>query len=153
MKTIKKLTIIIATTLLIFTSCNNNKEKFNVELTDGTTIYYSLEDENAISIQGWNEFNTANTTLLGLEQKDYKIGMERLENLNLSIYNLENTIPESLKTEEVLEDIDDVKEEYKKLMKEKNEPQKNITQNIEELVEKFNDLREELNETVENYLS
>ena len=44
-------------------------------------------------------------------------------------------------------------EEYKKLLDERNEPAKNVKQNLEELNEKFDDLREELNETIEDYNS
>ena len=153
MKMIKKFTTVLTITGLLLTSCDSKKEKeYNLELSDGTSVFYNSNDENAISIDGWSEFNAANKTLINLEDRDYTISMGSLEGLNGAIANLSNTIPSSLKTEEVLEDIDDVQEEYKKLINEKNEPLKNIKQNIEELVEKFDDLREELNETVEDYI-
>ncbi|WP_299049890.1 hypothetical protein [uncultured Polaribacter sp.] len=150
MKTIK---ILVVAATVAFTSCNTKNEKTNIELKDGTNVYYNAYAETALSIDGWNAFADANETLLGLDKKSYEISTERIENLDESITNLSGTIPASLKTEEVLEDISDVNEEYRKLVDELNEPQKNIKQNIEELVEKFDDLREELNETVEDYVS
>lgn len=150
----KKLMAIVAISGFVFTSCNTNENKeFNVELTDGTSVTYNPQNEDAIAFEDWSEFNAANATLLNLDDRDYEIEITSLESLNGSISNLANSIPSSLKTEEVLEDIDDVQEEYTKLINEKNEPLKNVKQNIEELVEKFDDLREELNETVEDYVS
>lgn len=154
MKKVKKLITILAITGLVFTSCDTKENKdFNVELTDGTSVKYNPQNEDAIVVNDWSEFNSANTTLLNLDDRDYDIDIYRLENLNGAISNLANSIPSSLKTEEVLEDISDVQEEYTKLINEKNQPLKNVKQNIEELVEKFDDLREELNETVEDYVS
>ena len=137
MKLIKKITAILTITSFLLVSCNQKEKEYNLTLNDGTEVFYNSNDESAISIMGWSEFNAINKDLRNLKDKDY---------------NLANTVPSSLKTEEVLEDISDLQEEYTKLINEKNAPLKNVKQNIEELVEKFDDLREELNETVEDYI-
>jgi hypothetical protein len=152
MKLIRKITAILTITSLLLVSCNTKEKEYNLTLNDGTEVFYISNDESAISINGWSEFNDINKSLLNLKDKGYNITIEGLENLNGAITNLANTVPSSLKTEEVLEDIRDVQEEYTKLINEKNAPLKNVKQNIEELVEKFDDLREELNETVEDYI-
>lgn len=152
MKLIRKITAILTITSLLLVSCNTKEKEYNLTLNDGTEVFYISNDESAISINGWREFNDINKSLLNLKDKGYNITIEGLEDLNGAITNLANTVPSSLKTEEVLEDIRDVQEEYTKLINEKNAPLKNVKQNIEELVEKFDDLREELNETVEDYI-
>ena len=152
MKFIKKITAIVTITSLLLISCNTKEKEYNLTLNDGTEVFYISNDESAISVNGWSEFNAINKDLLNLKDKEYNITIERLEGLNGAITNLANTVPSSLKTEEVLEDISDLQEEYTKLINEKNAPLKNVKQNIEELVEKFDDLREELNETVEDYI-
>ena len=138
---------------IFFTACNeNNKDKENtIELSDGTTINYDYNKETVVAVNNWSDYNSANDVLWNLEDKNYEVSIASLENLDGAIANLQNSIPNSLKTEEVLEDISDVQEEYTTLIKERNEPQKNVNQNIEELVEKFDDLREELSETIEDY--
>ena len=138
---------------IFFTACNeNNKDKENtIELSDGTTINYDYNEETVVAVNNWSDYNSANDVLWNLEDKNYEVSIVSLENLDGAIANLQNSIPNSLKTEEVLEDISDVQEEYTTLIKERNEPQKNVNQNIEELVEKFDDLREELSETIEDY--
>jgi hypothetical protein len=80
-------------------------------LNDGTEVFYISNDESAFSINGWSEFNAINKSLLNLKDKGYNITIEGLEDLNGAITNLANTVPSSLKTEEVLEDIRDVQEE------------------------------------------
>ena len=152
MKLIKKITAIVTITSLLLISCNTKEKEYNLTLNDGTEVFYISNDESAISVNGWSEFNAINKDLLNLKDKEYNITIESLEGLNGAITNLANTVPSSLKTEEVLEDISDLQEEYTKLINEKNAPLKNVKQNIEELVEKFDDLREELNETVEDYI-
>ena len=154
MKIVKQIAVLFSMITLFFVACNTaqdkNTEETVFELNDGTTVLLD-ENNNLATVNNWGDFNSANEALLGLESRDYEISMNNLENLRGSIANLSSSIPQSLRTEEVLEDIEDVQEEYRTLMNESNEPVKNIKQNIEELVEKFDDLREELYETVEDY--
>jgi prefoldin subunit 5 len=150
---IKKITILIVASILTLTPCTSKKDKeYYLELTDGTSVLYNSANEKELVINDWTEFNDTNEILLNLEDKEYVIAVNNIENLNNPITNLAHTVPSALKTEEVIEDIVDVQEEYTKLINEKNQPIKNVKQNVEELVEKFDDLREELNEVVEDYV-
>ncbi|TMM32426.1 hypothetical protein FDT66_02890 [Polaribacter aestuariivivens] len=157
MKTLKKITLSLAISGLLFTSCDKNSEKeaktVEVKLENGQTVTYNINTNGLLSFDDWNEFNTANKELKDIENLNLETTTARISALGNSIASLENTIPSWLKTEEVLEDIDDVQKDYQKLLKEKNEPVKNVKQNLEELIEKFDDLREELNETIEDYTS
>lgn len=155
MKNFKNIFFVGLLSILILASCAENKKEsenaITIELNDGTSVLYDSGNVTIVSIAGWNDYNDADKVLYRLKEKNYEVSMESLEGLGSSIVNLQNSIPASLKTEEVLEDIFDVQEEYKKLILEKDSPDKNVKQNIEELVEKFDDLREELTETIEDY--
>lgn len=154
MKTIKKVTLLLIASILFFGACASKKDQeYYLELEDGTSVLYNSSNEKELVIHNWTAFNATNNVLLNAEDKAYTADFDRIENLNNHILNLEQTLPNIFKTEEVIEDISDVQQEYKKLIKEKNQPTKNVKQNVEELVEKFDDLREELNEVVEDYVS
>lgn len=159
MKVIKKMTAVLAITGLLFVSCDKAKEKnedfkvMKIELADGNTVNYKMSTDGSLSFDDWDGFNTANNELREIENLDLETSTARIENLSGSIASLRGTIPSWLKNEEVMEDIDDIEEEYKKLLAEKNEPAKNVKQNLEELIEKFDDLREELQETIDKYKS
>ena len=170
MKTIKKLTSIFAIASLIFISCDNKKEKkvddevvietstnnaktYTVSLDDGTKVTYYKDNYGVLTFNDWDGFNVANKEMTAIENMSYNTTKQRLEDLRGTVLGLENSIPAWLRTEEVMEDIADVKEEYNKLYNERNEPVKNVRQNWEELSEKFDDLREELNETLEKFKS
>ena len=104
MKFIKKITAILIITSLLLLSCDKKEKEYNLTLNDGTEVFYNSNDESAISVISWSEFNTINKSLLNLKDKDYNITIKSLEDLNGSITNLANTVPSSLKTEEVLEE-------------------------------------------------
>lgn len=148
MKTIQKLLFTIAFTTLLFAACNSTKST-KIKLDNGEFAEFSNE-EGYLSFKEWGSFNSVNQEMHTNKNVDIQSKTNRLESLKVDVDNLQNTIPTWLKTEEVLEDIDDVQEEFKKLIKEKNEPTKNVEQNFEEFTEKFDDLREELNETINN---
>ena len=113
MKTIKRFTAILAIASIVLVACDAKKEKeYNLDLNDGTSVFYNSNDEDALRINGWTSYNATNETLIGLEETDFDLPMTSLENLNDPIANLSNSIPTSLKTEEVIEDIEDVQEEY-----------------------------------------
>ena len=169
MNTIKKFTSILAIASLVFVSCDKAKEKntdevkvvtttdnfetFTIKLEDGNTVTYNKNKEGVLRFNDWDGFNIANQEMTAIENMSFNTTKQRLEDLRGTILNLENTIPAWLKTEEVMEDIADIKEEYNKLYNERNEPVKNVKQNWEELSEKFDDLREELNETLDKFKS
>ena len=104
------------------------------------------------SIKNWDSYNTLNTEMAEIKKLKLKTTNVRVINLNNSISNLGNNIPAWLKTEEVMEDVEDIKKEYKELMNEKNASEKEKKENLEEFFEQFDDLNEELDETVQRYI-
>lgn len=161
MKVIKNITALVLTTSLFLFSCgirkdkstayNNNPRIKLLTLDNGEEVIVRKDYYDTYSFNSWNAYNLANIEIHRIEEADFEIAKNRYFNLNDDISKLDKRMPEWLKTEEVLEDIDDVKEEYSKLMKERNAPTKNVLQNWEEFTEKFDDLREELEETIEKY--
>lgn len=180
MKTVKVLTsILLAGT--IFTACQENKERKEdtvmdneVEETttlsnadnadvnkvttreyamkDGTKISYDYSEDGVTSLNDWSDYNTVSYELAEIESMDFKTTNERVVNMDGIISNLGNSIPDWLKTEEVMEDVADIQKEYKEYLEEKDATEKERMENLEELNEKFADLREELNETIEKYI-
>ena len=154
MNTFKKIGAIALVTGLIFTSCDNKPENTETEivrLADGTEVVIYTNNNGVVSFEDWDGYKIANDELAILEEVDNDFDLDNIDGLESVITNLEETTPGWLRTEEVMEDIEDVQEEYEKLLREKNEPMKNVLQNIEELNEKFDDFKEEINETIETY--
>lgn len=159
MKVIKKCALVATITTLIFTSCNTKKTEILqysdnvvvVDLEDGKKVTVKKDDYGTYSFNDWNAFNVANTDLYEVENMDYNSSKRRIENLNRWISSLPKTAPNWIKTEEVLEDINNVQKEYEALLNERNKSTKVIRENWEDLSEKFDDLREEIEETIEDY--
>ncbi|PQJ80212.1 hypothetical protein [Polaribacter porphyrae] len=161
MKYIKNIKLVLISFFLMLGACNSKEEKkqayaqnpniYMVELEDGETIMLKKDYYDTFSFENWNNFNVANTRLLQIEENDYKTSINRLVNLKPFIRNLSETAPEWLKTEEVLEDINDVEKEYKELLKEIDGSTKEVRENCKELNEEFDELRENINEIVEDY--
>ena len=63
------------------------------------------------------------------------------------------TIPNWIKTEDILEEIAEIEQEYETLLSEKDKSTKKIRENWEDLSDNFDSLREELNETIDNHLT
>ena len=176
MKTIKTVTIALAISGLVFTSCDKtNKEKaedkieavgndmeemgddisnefkkMQVKLEDGTFVNYNMAAENDVTFDDWDGFNILRKEFRDFEELDFETSETRVENLRGSIMNLRNTIPAWLKNESVMEDIDDIEQEYREFMEDTDKSEDNMKENLEEISEKFDDLREEINETIEN---
>lgn len=121
-------------------------------MADGDNFTYRYDNDGAITLNNWEDYNTVNLQFSELEDADFAITVEKYETLDYSIANLANTIPAWLKTEEVMEDIADIQKEYKELRAEENASESEVKENLEELSEQFADLREELAETVEDYV-
>jgi len=122
-------------------------------MNDGREITYDFNSKGLQSLNNWSDFNTLSYEMAEIEAVDFSSTNDRILNWDGVISNLGNTIPEWLKTEEVMEDIDDIQKEYKELIAEKNASQKEQKENLEELSEQFADLREELNETIDRYMN
>lgn len=180
MKTMKLFTTTFLATGFILMSCNEGKTKevkindsevtamsssFNSNKTidntvttreyamnDGSEISYSLGNDGVESLEDWEAYNTLNNEISEVEAAELQTTNERIASWDGVIANLHNTIPDWLKTEEVMEDVADVQKEYKELVNEKNATAKEREENLEELSEQFDDLQEELTETVNEYL-
>ena len=105
-----------------------------------------------MDIDNWADLNTFSTSVKALDLKEVPQNeiTDFVTELVNKANNLEKTIPQSLKTEEVMEDIKDIKEEVAdlKMVIAKNGVDKNKIENqVEELMEAYDDLNEELKET------
>jgi len=162
MKMIHKLTFVIF--LIIFTSCNisTKTKRINRNLIDNKNIsLLNIDEDNKVLIRkdyygtysftSWNAYNVANTQVHQVENLDYNSSVQRIENLKKNISKLSSTIPDWLETNKVLKEIEDVKEEYATLLKEKDKSTQDIRENWEDLSEEFDDLRQELSETIKDY--
>ena len=174
MKTIKKLTAILAITGMLFISCDKTtKEKvednteevenemeevsdeitaeyneMKIDLEDGTSVNYKMNNAGDISFNEWSGYNISNSELREIRQSAYATSTARLEAMKGSIMSLRTSIPSWLKTDEVMDDIENVEKEYNNVMTDTDKSVDNVKQNIEDLDEKFDDLREELNEVI-----
>lgn len=122
-------------------------------MADGDEFTYRYDNEGAISLNNWNDYNTVTLKMAEIEDADFVVTFEDLNGLEYSILNLSESIPSWLRTEEVMEDIADIQKEYKELIAEQNASESERQENLEELNEQFADLREELAETVEDYMN
>ncbi len=150
--------------LILFTSCSNisKQDQINRNLIDNKNIsLLNIDEENKIiirkdyygtySFSSWNAYNVANIQVHQVENLEFNSSVDRIENLQKNISTLSSTIPDWLETNEVLKEIEDVKEEYATLLNEKDKSTKDIRENWEELSNEFDDLRAELSETVKDY--
>ncbi len=135
------------------------------ENTDNTLVrpsmpeYYEIDWEKVetdpkmrADIEGWNDYNTftASVKSLGLKEVPDEEITGYVARLEQEANNLENTIPASFLTEEVQEDIKDIKEEVadlKAVIAEHGPDENKIANQVEELFEAYDDLNEELQET------
>ncbi|QOD59608.1 hypothetical protein H9I45_09560 [Polaribacter haliotis] len=181
MKTIKKLTAVLAITGLLFVSCDKTKkekvedkvdekmeqventmeeigddisegfQEMKMKLEDGTEVNYKMDSDGSLAFDNWDGFTIANKELSDIENLDTDEVNTRIENLKGTIASLGNNIPAWLKTDEVMDDIKNIQKEYKNVVDNKNDEADKVKQNIEDLNEKFDDLREELNEVIAKY--
>lgn len=137
---------------------NNNIEDIEIttrtyKMRDRVTpIIYDLDTTGIAGFDDWVDYTIVHYELADIKKANYIAPRERINNLNYKVANLKNTIPDWLKTEEVMEDVADIQKEYLELISELDASDKEIKENLEEVVEKFDDLREELDETVEEYI-
>lgn len=121
-------------------------------MKDGTEISYDYSDDGVTSLKDWDDYNTLSYEFGEIETVDFRATNERVMNMDALIANLGNSVPDWLKTEEVMEDVADIQKEYNELKAEKNASEDERKENLEELSEQFDDFREELNETINEYM-
>lgn len=109
--------------------------------------------DKKLDFDGWLEYQTFSGSLGKLELKE--VPEEEITDYITQLENettaLESTIPASLLTEEVQEDIKDIREEVADLRRVVEQPgveTSKIDNQVEELVEAYQDLNEELKETM-----
>lgn len=161
MKEIKKiLTIIIA--IAFMTACNtseNQNTKPFIE-TEGISLITLKNGEQVIvredfygtySFPNWNNYNLANVRMHEIESVDFEAPISRIGNVNSAIVELDRDIPNWLKTDAILSDVNRVQQEYEVLLEERDSTTQQLRENFENLSEKFDELREELELKVESY--
>jgi hypothetical protein len=117
-----------------------------------TSIAYDLDARGVVGFDDWTDYTIVNYELENIRKSNYITTKERLKHMNYRVANLKNTIPDWLKTEEVLEDVSDIQKEYLELIEDNNASDSEMKENLEELSEKFDDLKEELEETIDRYI-
>lgn len=120
-------------------------------MNDGRNINYQTTEAGIVGFDGWQQFNILTYELEEMKKANIYT-KERVGNLRGVIATLDNSIPDWLKTDEVMEDVADIQKVYNELMTETNVSEKEYKENIEEVSEKYADLQEELTETVEEYM-
>ncbi|WP_298955961.1 hypothetical protein [uncultured Nonlabens sp.] len=110
-----------------------------------------LKDEGIVGVSGWSSFNTLSNHVYMLEGQDFTTTREIIPLMSSNIMILDDTIPEWLMTEEIMEDVKDVQKDYVELMKGTKMSSHEFKENLEEVIEQYEDLREEVGETVEKY--
>ncbi|RXG14356.1 hypothetical protein [Leeuwenhoekiella aestuarii] len=105
--------------------------------------------------EAWDDYRTFSGSLSDLELKKVPEAeiTDYISRLEQEAMNLENTIPRSIMTEEIQEDIKDIKEEIadlKAITAQAGVNESKIASQVEELKEAYDDLNEEIKETVSN---
>lgn len=121
------------------------------KMKDGTAIVYNLDAKGIAGFDDWSNFTIVNSELAQMRKSKFVTTAQRIRNMNFRMANLANTVPSWLKTEEVMEDVTDVQNEYLELIEDPNASENEMKENLEELSEKFDDLKEELDEAVKEY--
>jgi len=103
--------------------------------------------------EAWDDYRTFSGSLSDLELKKVPEAeiTDYITQLEQEAMNLENTIPQSILTEEIQEDIKDIKEEIadlKSIAAKAGVNESKIADQVEELKEAYDDLNEEIKETV-----
>ena len=103
--------------------------------------------------EAWDDYRTFSGSLSDLELKKVPEAeiKDYITQLEQEAMNLENTIPQSIMTEEIQEDIKDIQEEIadlKSITAKAGVNESKIANQVEELKEAYDDLNEEIKETV-----
>ncbi len=158
MNKIKSILIVFT---IVLSSCITKKDKkaifldnpnvFRIKLENGETEIVKKNYDDDFIFDNWNAYNLVNTQLSLIESQEYQISKNRIINLKQFINNLSVTMPNWLKTNNIVKEIDDVKRKYNQLIKELNQSTQVIRENCRELNQEFNELKENVNKTVKDY--
>jgi len=120
-------------------------------MKDGRTIIYDINAKGIVGFDDWSNYTEVNAELESFKDKEYITVENNVINLNDRMENLANTIPDWLKTDKVLEDVEAVQEEYRALMNDNDDSESEVEKNLDALSDKFDDLKETLDKTVAAY--
>lgn len=154
MKTMK---FILMTVLITMISCNLRKENnFTdndnidvIDLKNDKSLLVKKDYYGTYSFSNWNDFNISNIRLHEIESLDFNTSITRMNLLSESILGMDECIPDWLKTDKALKEIEEIEEKFSILVDQRYSSTTKIRKNWENLSNKFDDLREELKETVE----
>ncbi|WP_439129609.1 hypothetical protein [Polaribacter sp.] len=122
------------------------------KMKDGKALVYYLDANGIAGFNDWIDYTIVNTELASIRSTNPKKSTKkRLQNLNFRIANLANTIPDWLKTADVIEDVVDIQKEYKNLIDDVDVSEEEMKENLEDFTEKFDDLKVELDQTIQEY--
>lgn len=153
-----KLTIL----LLLFLALSCKEKKTTILKNDDIALVEIAEEEETLvrknfydtyTFSNWNDFNLANVRLHQIESEDYNTTVSRLVELDSFVVDMPKSIPNWLKTDKVLNELDDVQKKYKELKEERDTSTTVVRKNYKELTKEFNDLREELGKIVEENIT
>lgn len=155
-KTMKLFKLIILFLFLLTLSCKEKNINI-IENDDLALVEITEEDETLVrknfydtyTFSNWNDFNLANVRLHQIESEDYNTTVSRLVELDSFVVDMPKSIPDWLKTDKVLNELDDVQKKYEELKEERDTTTTIIRKNYKELTKEFNDLRDELGKIVE----
>ena len=173
---IKAFVFTLALSGIVLTSCDSGKKKASetmdeieetteeltqeaeaklnrrtLKLKEGETITYNFDDLGIISVKGWSDYSILNSEVENFKKMDYSTTRARVKKLEYTVSNLEKSIPKWLRTEELLEDAREVKEEYMKMINDTDLSDEKMKDNLEEFSDEFEDFKKEMNETVDKY--
>jgi len=117
---------------------------------DFESMDFEVDPQVREEVQAWEALNTFDATIEEVEAPEADIPTYG-DRLVAEAKNLSTTIPQSLLTEEVEEDIKDINEEVadlKAILDEEVVDENKVNNQVEELVEAYDDLNEEINETI-----
>lgn len=124
-----------------------------VEITEEKETLVRKNFYDTYTFSNWNDFNLANVRLHQIESEDYNTTVSRLVELDSFVVDMPKSIPNWLKTDKVLNELDDVQKKYKELKEERDTSTTVVRKNYKELTKEFNDLREELGKIVEENIT
>ncbi|WP_397444612.1 hypothetical protein [Polaribacter sp. R77954] len=161
MNILNKIKYVLLLFSIVFSSCSTKKREkaifldnpnvFRIKLENGETEIVRKNHADDYIFESWNAYNMVNTQLSLMENEEYKISKNRIVYLKKFMNNLAVSIPNWLQTNAINQELEDVEEEFDKLIDELDESTHVIRKNCRELNQEFNELQKEVKKTVKSY--
>ena len=107
-------------------SLYNDEDVTVIEINEDRKVVVRKDYYDTYSFSNWNAYNVANTQIHQVENNKFNSSPKRIVNLEKSISNLSATIPNWIKTEDILEEIAEIEQEYETLLSEKDKSTKKL---------------------------